>query len=145
MRQHHRGSRGDEGLRLQQLNEVLTDCRRYVDQMGLVIAGDFNLDAGAGYAASALRKAGFRDAVRQPGIPTTIPHGGADRTRVIDWIFVSDESCSEGRVHNEIRASDHYPVSATLAALPQYDCMRRNPTVEAYATGQPEDSGSTGW
>jgi lysine 6-dehydrogenase len=59
----------------------------------------------------ALRDAGFHDAVRLPERPTTTAH----HARAIDWIFVSDTPDSSGRVRSDIRASDHYPVSATFA------------------------------
>ena len=106
----HLESRGNDELRLRQLNEVLADCRRYVDHPMLLIGGDFNLRAGDGDSARALRDAGFHDAVRLPERPTTTAH----HARAIDWIFVSEASDCEGRVHDDIRASDHYPVSATL-------------------------------
>ena len=60
----HLESRGADELRVRQLNEVLADSRRYVDRPRFVVAGDFNLDAGAGDAARALGDAGFHDAVR---------------------------------------------------------------------------------
>jgi endonuclease/exonuclease/phosphatase family metal-dependent hydrolase len=111
----HLESRGGDEFRFRQLNEVLADCRRQVDQPGLVVAGDFNLNAGAGFAGRTLGDAGLHDAVRLPGHPTSIAHGLSNHARAIDWIFVSDTADSQGRVHNDIRASDHYPVSATLA------------------------------
>jgi endonuclease/exonuclease/phosphatase family metal-dependent hydrolase len=106
----HLESRGNDGLRLRQLNEVLADCRHYQDQPMFVIGGDFNLHAGDGNAGSALRDAGFHDAVRLPARPTTT----AQHPRAIDWIFISAELDCEGRVHDGIRASDHYPISTTL-------------------------------
>jgi len=39
----HLESRGSDDLRVRQLNEVLADCRKYVDQPIFVVAGDFNL------------------------------------------------------------------------------------------------------
>ena len=109
----HLESRGADELRVRQLNEVLADCRRYVDRPSFVVAGDFNLNAGAGDAARALGDAGFRDAVGSPERPTTPAHV-LSHARAIDWIFVSDTADSRGQVHHEIRASDHYPISATL-------------------------------
>jgi len=106
----HLESRGTDELRLRQLNEVLADCRNYADQPTFVIGGDFNLHAGGGDTARALRSAGFHDAVQLPDRPTTTAHPA----RVIDWIFVSDTLNGEGWVHDDIRASDHYPVSTTL-------------------------------
>ena len=112
----HLESKGPGELRLRQLNEVLADCRRRVDRLGLVVvAGDFNLNAAAGSAGAILANAGLHDAVRLPGHPTSISHGPSHHASTIDWIFVSDTADSHGRVHNEIHASDHYPVSATLA------------------------------
>jgi endonuclease/exonuclease/phosphatase family metal-dependent hydrolase len=111
----HLESRCADELRLRQLNEVLADCHRYEDLPGLVIAGDFNLNASHGDAAKSLSAAGFHDAVRWPGHPTSTAHGLSHHARPIDWIFVSDTADSQGRVHNDIRASDHYPVTATLA------------------------------
>ena len=109
----HLESRGADELRLRQLNEVLADCRKYVDRPRFVVAGDFNLDAGGGDAAKALGDAGFRDAVGSSGRPTTTAHV-LSHGRAIDWIFVSDTPESHGQVHHEIHASDHYPVSATI-------------------------------
>ena len=110
----HLESRGDDTLRVEQLNEVLGDCRTYKDQQVFVIAGDFNLDASRGDSARALRGASLYDAVQLPGYPTTPPHGLSQHGRPIDWIFVSDPPDCRGQVHDDVHASDHYPVSATL-------------------------------
>jgi endonuclease/exonuclease/phosphatase family metal-dependent hydrolase len=109
----HLESRGADELRLRQLNEVLADCRRYVERPSFVVAGDFNLDASDGNAARSLGDSGFRDAVGLPGRPTTTAHI-LSHPRAIDWIFVSDTTESHGQVHHRIRASDHYPLSATF-------------------------------
>jgi endonuclease/exonuclease/phosphatase family metal-dependent hydrolase len=110
----HLESRGNDALRLRQLNEVLADCDSHVDQPILVIGGDFNLIAGDGDVSTALRAAGFHDAVRLPEHPTTTAH----HPRAIDWIFVSGAAGAEGQVHYDIHASDHYPISATLVTVP---------------------------
>jgi endonuclease/exonuclease/phosphatase family metal-dependent hydrolase len=109
----HLESKGHEALRLRQLSEVLVDCRKYVDKPRFVVAGDFNLNAGDGDAARAIRRAAFHDAVRLPR-PTSTGHGLSHHARAIDWIFLSDDLVSQGRVHDDVRASDHYPVSATF-------------------------------
>ena len=111
----HLESRGADDLRLRQLNEVLADGRKYAGRPELVIAGDFNLNAGAGEAARALRHTGFCDAVGLPAHPTSTAHLLSHRTHPIDWIFASSARNSQGRVHDDVHASDHYPVSATLA------------------------------
>jgi len=110
----HLESRGTDDLRLRQLKEVLADCRKYVEQVTLVIAGDFNLSAAEGEAGRLLRRADFQDAVRMPERPTSVAHGPAHHARAIDWIYVSNPLKSQGQVH-QIHASDHYPISATLA------------------------------
>jgi endonuclease/exonuclease/phosphatase family metal-dependent hydrolase len=111
----HLESKGNDALRLRQLKDVLEDCRRCADPSMLVIGGDFNMNAGQGEAARALRDAGFHDAVRPSGRPTTPVHGLPHHAGTIDWIFVSGGLDSQGRVHDDVRESDHYPVSATLA------------------------------
>ena len=110
----HLESRGTDELRVRQLNEVLADCRKYVGNPKLIVAGDFNLVAGGSDAAAALRNAGFRDAVGLAGNATSTPHV-LSHARPIDWIFVSDARESQGQVHHDVHASDHYPISATLA------------------------------
>jgi endonuclease/exonuclease/phosphatase family metal-dependent hydrolase len=118
----HLESKGDDALRVQQLNEVLGDCRAYANQPMFVVAGDFNLDAGHGDAANALRAAGLSDAVRSAGRPTTPPHGMPHHARAIDWIFVTDKLDFRGQVHNDVHASDHFPVSATLVGNRNAEC-----------------------
>ncbi len=111
----HLESRGSEALRLQQLQEALHDTGSRAPASMLVLGGDFNLDVGDGNAAALLHGAGLHDAVRLPELPTTAVRSRFKRARSIDWIYISEEIRSEGRVHNTIRASDHYPVFATLA------------------------------
>jgi len=114
----HLESRGSDALRIRQLNEVLADGRKYNGRPKLVLAGDFNFNAGAGEAALALRDTGLSDAVGLPAHPTsTGGHLFSHRTHPIDWIFVSGTWNSQGQVHHDVHASDHYPVSATLAPV----------------------------
>jgi len=110
----HLESRGTDELRLQQLNEVLTDCRKYVSQPKLIVAGDFNFNAGAGAPARVLGEAGFSVAAGMAGRPTSTPHL-LSHGHPIDWIFVARNPASQGQVHYEVHASDHYPVSAVLS------------------------------
>ena len=111
----HLESQGEDVLRLQQLREVLEDARRRTESSLVIVGGDFNLNAGNDEAARTLQSAGFHDAVRLPKIPTTQVRGLFQHPRSIDWIYVSDDARTQGQVHNRVRASDHYPVSATLA------------------------------
>jgi endonuclease/exonuclease/phosphatase family metal-dependent hydrolase len=111
----HLESRGKDILRVQQLQEAVEDARQHMNCSLVVLGGDFNLNAGNSDPAATLRRAGFRDAVQRPELPTTAARLPFQRGRSIDWIYVSDGIRSEGRVHNSIRASDHHPVSATFA------------------------------
>jgi len=110
----HRESRGKDVLRLQQLREALEDAQRYSESSVVIAGGDVNLDAGNCEAIAMLTSARLHDAVRLPELPTTVARAPFERARCIDWIYISDEVRSEGSVHNTVRGSDHYPVSATF-------------------------------
>jgi endonuclease/exonuclease/phosphatase family metal-dependent hydrolase len=111
----HLESRESDALRASQLDEVLADA---VERgRPTLIAGDLNLNASEGEAGAALKRAGFRDAVGLPGTRTRPARGLFDQGRSIDWIFLAGElKPSEGRVHSNVRASDHFPVSLVLSA-----------------------------
>jgi len=113
----HLESKENDALRVSQLGEVLADVfARKRDRLTL-IAGDLNLNASEGEAGVALKRAGFRDAVRLPSVRTRPARGLLDQGRSIDWIFLAGElTSSEGRVHSDVRASDHFPVSMVLSA-----------------------------
>ncbi len=111
----HLESKGGDELRVQQLRETLEDARRRAESSLIVVGGDFNLNASEGGAAAAMRKAGFRDALGQPQSTTTAQRMPFQRGRSIDWIYVSDDVRAEGKIHNRIQASDHYPISVRFA------------------------------
>ena len=110
----HLESKGKDTLRLQQLRETLEDAKRNTASV-VIVGGDFNLDAGDGDAAATFHRAGFHDAVGLPELSTTPARLPFQRTRCIDWIYVSKGVRSAGWVHNTVQASDHHPISATLA------------------------------
>jgi endonuclease/exonuclease/phosphatase family metal-dependent hydrolase len=110
----HLESQGEDILRLQQLQEALEAARERTESSLVILGGDFNLNAGKGDAARMLQSSGFHDAVRLPKIQTTAVRGLFQHGRPIDWIYVSADVCSEGQVHNRVRASDHYPISASF-------------------------------
>jgi endonuclease/exonuclease/phosphatase family metal-dependent hydrolase len=111
----HLESQGKDDLRLQQLREVLNDARHHTGSSVVIMAGDLNLDASNQDATGALHAAGFHDAVRLPEQPTTTAQSRFKRARCLDWIYVSGKVRSQGQVHNIVRASDHYPVSAAFS------------------------------
>jgi endonuclease/exonuclease/phosphatase family metal-dependent hydrolase len=110
----HLESKGDDGLRCSQLDEVLDDARRYDGNMPIALAGDFNLDVSGGPAATAVSRALFRDAFANQHVPTT-PGSFLEQGRVIDWIFTRGPiRASQPQVHRSVSASDHYALSITL-------------------------------
>jgi endonuclease/exonuclease/phosphatase family metal-dependent hydrolase len=113
----HLESRENDELRVSQVEEVLSDAARHGPNCPLVVAGDFNLDASREAAAVALATAGFKDAVSVPQTPTTPSRRLFESGHRIDWAFVRGPiRAGSGRVHNQVRASDHYPISFILTA-----------------------------
>jgi endonuclease/exonuclease/phosphatase family metal-dependent hydrolase len=113
----HLESRGHDDLRLSQAREVVSDAAGQNPRRPIVVAGDFNLDASKDTAASAFAMAGFQDAIASPRTPTTPSRGLFEAGRRIDWAFVRGPvQAGSGRVHSQVKASDHYPISFTLTA-----------------------------
>jgi endonuclease/exonuclease/phosphatase family metal-dependent hydrolase len=112
----HLESRGDDDLRLAQIQEVLTDATSQNPERPVIIAGDFNLDASKEGVASSFSKAGFQDAIAAPRTPTAPSHRLFEPGRRIDWAFIRGPLRASGKVHSQVRASDHYPISFTLIA-----------------------------
>jgi len=106
----HLESKGDEDLRLAQLSEVVRDSLRYPPAVPVVIAGDLNSYHSPSPLSAHLLESGFQDACQGRQCRGTKPDG-----RTLDWIFTRGPVvCSETRVHHDIAASDHYPVSTVL-------------------------------
>ena len=113
----HLESKGDDQLRLAQVQEVLSDAARQDPERPTIIAGDFNLDASKDRAASAFAVAGFQDALDCPRSATRPARRLLEPGKRIDWAFIRGPvRAGLGRVHNQVRASDHYPISFTLTA-----------------------------
>jgi endonuclease/exonuclease/phosphatase family metal-dependent hydrolase len=111
----HLESKGDDKLRGSQLEETVDDARRYAESTPIVLAGDLNLDASREPAAAAIRHAQFRDEFANQHVATT-PHSFLEDGRTIDWIFTRGHiRASQPQVHRSVSASDHYPLSITLA------------------------------
>ncbi|HWB97427.1 MAG TPA: endonuclease/exonuclease/phosphatase family protein [Bryobacteraceae bacterium] len=103
----HLESRSEEDLRLRQMQEILTDARRYPEGTPVLIAGDFNTRKPSPPAVQVLLDAGYR---KVAGGEITTTHGTA-----LDWIFVRGPiEFSEGTVHHDVHASDHFPVTAHI-------------------------------
>ena len=114
----HLESRGPERLRALQLEEVVRDADRYPPSTPVVVAGDLNTKRRWSPCIELMRKAGFEDAVGDPERFTTSRGGALARLFIggaLDWIWVrGDVRHSGGRMHGEVEASDHYPLSARL-------------------------------
>lgn len=113
----HIESGGDDRLRRRQLDEILADEARSAEPgTPVVIAGDFNnVPVLRSSMFGRLAAAAFEDALSQ--------HEGPRRTATrhhhpIDWIFVKNLQPKDGRVAEIPRASDHFPVMATVVAGP---------------------------
>jgi endonuclease/exonuclease/phosphatase family metal-dependent hydrolase len=113
----HLESRGNDELRLAQVHEVLSDAARQNPECSIIVAGDLNLDASKHNAASAFAAAGFQDAIAVPRMPTTPSRHLLESGNRIDWAFIRGPiRAASGRVHNQVKASDHYPISFMLTA-----------------------------
>jgi len=112
----HLESRGDHSLRCSQLQECLNDVHQYESAVPIVLAGDLNLDISRTTAGSDISRAQFRNAFADQRVRTTPPRSLFDRGSVIDWIFTRGSlRTTQPQVHNSVSASDHYPLSLTLA------------------------------
>ena len=108
----HLESRADDEMRLGQLKEVLSDATSFGSTRPTVIAGDLNLDASKAPSANAIAGNGFAVAVPTERLATTPARHLLEPGRHIDWAFVRGQvQIDRGRVHNSIKASDHYPIS----------------------------------
>ncbi len=109
----HLESQGSDNLRLWQLSEVVHDSLLYSHDTPVVIAGDLNTRNAPSPLRDYLLASGFRDACEGSQCRSTKPNG-----QMLDWIFVRGPAiCSGTRVHHEIRASDHYPLSTNLSLI----------------------------
>src|SRR5262249_35297487 len=113
----HLESKGDDDLRLAQIQEVLSDAAGQDPERAVIIAGDLNLDVSKHNAAAVLAAAGFQDAGAASGTATRPSRRLLEPGRRIDWAFIRGPiRAGSGKVHNQVRASDHYPISFTLTA-----------------------------
>jgi len=112
----HLESRGDNELRRSQLLECLDDAGQYKSTVPIILAGDLNLNVTRTTASSDISRAQFRNEFADQRVRTTPPKSLLDRGSIIDWIFTRGPiSAKQPQVHNSVSASDHYPLSLTLA------------------------------
>jgi endonuclease/exonuclease/phosphatase family metal-dependent hydrolase len=108
----HLESRGDTPLKLAQLSETLDDTKHYIESHPILLAGDLNVDLGQGSCSAAvLGRLGFHSAIALPTRQTTTPRGLFRHRRTIDWVYLAGPiQARSGRVYDDTRASDHYPL-----------------------------------
>jgi len=95
----HLESRNSNGLRYQQLSEVLEDTRQYSPDTPVVLAGDFNFDVTRGPSTRAIEAAMFSNPFRHELTQTTTQRQVFDRSHVIDWILVRGPLASVANPH----------------------------------------------
>ena len=111
----HLESRGNDGLRLAQLKEVLDDAARTAPRGPALLAGDLNFDISEGPMAALVQESGFRDVFPQRRLRIRPPHHLFGVARTIDWALLSGPlEASGAQLHASVNASDHYPISFTV-------------------------------
>jgi endonuclease/exonuclease/phosphatase family metal-dependent hydrolase len=109
----HLESRGNDSLRCNQLLEIYDDLSQYDSNVPVVVAGDFNADLSQARTAAIVSEMQLNNPfLRASGYPATSLLNGS---RTIDWILTRGPLiASEPKMHDSIRASDHFPLSLTL-------------------------------
>ncbi len=107
----HLESRSMGRIQAAQLDEILTDLRRYPSNTAVLIGGDLNTKYFPSYFLHKLQREGFHSANGEH----------IERTHVIamalDWIFARGPVLIDsGRVDKDAKGSDHYPLYANLRA-----------------------------
>ena len=124
----HLESKGGDDLRACQLRELLDDARCYSPETPVLAAGDFNFDVSRGVAAAALGSMGFLNPFSTLQEPTAISRSPSVRGRAIDWILTRGPLIATNQqIHSSVGASDHNPLSLSLALSRSQDSVRRRP------------------
>lgn len=102
----HLESRGDEQLRLRQLDESLADAQRYPADTAIIVAGDFNTFSRHSALIDRLNQSGYRSCFGDRRIRTHLVFGA------LDWVFMRGPvQPEEARVIRDAHASDHFPIA----------------------------------
>lgn len=104
----HLESKGTEELRLEQIEEVLSDAQRYPAQTPIIVAGDFNTFFPHSRLIPRLEQAGFRNVLGQHRVKTHVLLGE------LDWIFVRGSIQYQGGQVLHVPGSDHFPIDVTV-------------------------------
>jgi endonuclease/exonuclease/phosphatase family metal-dependent hydrolase len=105
----HLESRGNDQLRLAQLEEVLDDAKQYPPDASVIIAGDLNTKTAHSALMPRLREAGYRSAFGDRRIRTHLIIGA------LDWVFVRGPIQTEqADVLRGVDGSDHFPITVNV-------------------------------
>ena len=104
----HLESKGTEELRLQQLDEVLSDAQRYPAQTPIIVAGDFNTFLPHSRLIPRLEKAGYRNVLGGRRVKTHVLLGE------LDWIFVRGAIEYDRGEVLRVPGSDHFPINVIV-------------------------------
>lgn len=109
----HIESARNDGFRHQQVDEMLFDLDPSDGNRPVVLAGDFNTESlpHESPLVRCLIDEGFADALGGWDAPrrTSVNHD-----QPLDWIFIRNLRPQSGRVVDAARASDHFPLEATV-------------------------------
>ncbi len=104
----HLESRGNDDLRLAQLEEVLADAQLYPPETSVIIAGDFNTKPPHSALVPRLRQAGYRNAFGDRHIRTHVLIGA------LDWVFVRGPIELGDANVLRVGGSDHFPIAVNV-------------------------------
>ncbi len=105
----HLESRGNDQLRLAQLEEVLADAQRYPPETSVIIAGDLNTKPPRSALVPRLRQAGYRNAFGDRHVRTHLIIGA------LDFVFVRGPiELGEANVVRGVDGSDHFPITVAV-------------------------------
>jgi endonuclease/exonuclease/phosphatase family metal-dependent hydrolase len=111
----HLESRGNDGLRCSQLLEILDDVSHYASDVQIVVAGDFNANLHHEPIAAAISNAGFSNPFAHISNLSSTASSRFKGSRTIDWILTKGPLfVFEPKLHDAVRASDHFPLSLML-------------------------------
>ena len=113
----HIESAKNDAFRVKQIDEMLFDYRTARADRPVIFAGDFNTEQSPELSpvVRSLTGEGFVDALGAPAIArrTSVAHANP-----LDWIFIRNMTAAQGRVIEVTRASDHFPLTATVTLPP---------------------------
>ncbi len=105
----HLESRGNDQLRLAQLEEVLDDAKQYSPETSVIIAGDLNTKTAHSALMPRLREAGYKSAFGDRRIRTHLLIGA------LDWVWVRGPiECQRADVLRGVDGSDHFPITVDV-------------------------------